>query len=77
MRGKPARNIVAFLQAAPLAMYATKTAKIVNPMREYMPEHAISMANVNGGLSGLLRIIRGTPYCVPRVTGSPEALRTL
>jgi len=71
------RNAVTLFQVAPLAMYATKTAKIVNPMREYIPEHAISMANVNGGLWGLLRIIRGASNWVTIFTGSPKALRTL
>ncbi len=77
MRGKPTRNTIGFFQTDPLAIYVTKTANTVNPMREYIPEHGISMANVNGELSGLLRIIKGDSYWVPKVTGSPETLRML
>ena len=73
----PARNTVAFFQAAPLAMYATKAAKMVNPMREYMPAHAMSMANMSGKASGFWRIMTGIPYWFSRLTDSPMALRKL
>jgi len=48
IRGIPARKTVAFFQGVPLAMYAIKTAKIVNPIREYMPAHAGSTVKVRG-----------------------------
>ena len=48
IKGMPARKMVAFFQVVPLSMYAMKTAKIANPMREYMPAHAGSTVKVRG-----------------------------
>lgn len=59
MSGKPMRNVVAFFQARPFEMYIMNVANMRNPMREYMPEHAMSIANVNGGVLGLSRMITG------------------
>ena len=43
-------------------MYATKTAKMVNPIKEYTPAHAMSMAKVSGGPPVFWRIMAGVPY---------------
>lgn len=48
-------------------------ANMRNPMREYMPEHA--MSTTKGGKFG--RTIAGVPYCSARLTCNPIAFRIM
>ena len=45
MIGRPMTKIVIFLCGGSLVIYAMNAAKIVKPIREYKPEHAMSIAN--------------------------------
>jgi len=69
------RNIASFFGIVPLAMWAKNVAKMVKPIREYMPAHAMSIANAEGRISELSRSMTGAPYWVVRVTGMPIVLR--
>lgn len=52
-----------------------KTAKMVKPIRGYMPAQAMSMMKVIGGLFDLWRMMTGVPYCSAKVTGRPVVFR--
>ena len=75
MSGKPMRNVAAFFHTRPFEMYAKNMANMRNPMRAYIPEHAISTAKVKGGLLAFSRMITGVSYCSARLTGKPVAFR--
>ena len=69
------KNIASFFGTAPLAMWAKNVAKRVKLTSEYMPAHAMSMANAEGRISELSRSMTGAPYWVVRLTGMPSVLR--
>ena len=69
------RKIIDFFEMVPLAIYVKNAAKMANPISEYMPAHAMSIANAGARISELSRSMTGAPYSVVRLTGRPSVLR--
>ena len=69
------RNKVALFHAGPLAMYVRKTANMLNPIREYIPELAVPMTKGIEAPDGCATTRAGAPYSVIWVTGRPTVFR--
>jgi hypothetical protein len=72
---KPKTNTKAFLRTVVEDMKAKKAANMVNAIKEYIPEQAMSTAKVTGCPPAVDSKIVGDPYEEDNVTGKPEAFK--